>query len=77
MELELTTIGACSPVPDSRRRIEKAHDWLVPRKALSQVLVPVDAGGTHDSCGAGAGPRGNRLWSRADSRGCGSRGGKE
>lgn len=77
MERKLKPLCDRSPVPDSRRIIEKANDSLSMREAVGPVLVSVDAGGTHDSCVARESPRGTRRWSRADSYGFGSRAGRE
>ena len=44
------------PVLDSRRRIVKTRDWFARRAAVTQVLVPIDTDGMHDSCSNGAAP---------------------
>lgn len=75
-ELASTPLCHHYPAPDSRRRIEPVPDRLASPEAGSPVPVPVETAGTHDPCVEGAAPRGLRLWSQADSRGGGSRGGK-
>ena len=76
MELALKTIFDRSPAPDPRRIIKKPSDRLARHDAIGLVLLPVEAGDPQDPFFDGEGSRGLRLWSRADSRACGSRAGR-